>query len=198
MDSRDVSNQRIHIGLTGLMASGKGEVVKILQLKGFKYISLSDIVRKEAQKIDKNASRKTLQNVGNQLREKNGSGVLGKLVREEILSNSILKWAIDGIRNPAEIDELRKLTNFFLVGINSNMNLLIERMVKRQRSTDLAAAEELKSRLNREWGEGEPDGGQLVGRCLKMADYLIKNDGSLEDLRGKTNNILYQILEIKK
>ncbi|MCX6554444.1 MAG: AAA family ATPase [Candidatus Aminicenantes bacterium] len=43
--------RELRIGLTGRMASGKGEAVRIMKSYGFQYISLSDIVRREAAKI---------------------------------------------------------------------------------------------------------------------------------------------------
>lgn len=171
------------------MAAGKGEIVNILLNHGYKYISLSDIVREEAE-ADGVVTRGEMQDIGNRLREEGGSGVLGRKVKEKIEESLIIKWVIDGIRNPAEVDELKKLGNFHLIAINSAEDLILKRLRKRSRDTDIADDTELKKRLNREWGIGEPAGGQQVGKCVEMADFFIKNDGTLNELEEKVIKIL--------
>jgi dephospho-CoA kinase len=96
------------IGLTGTKASGKGMVSEILREKGFFYTSTSDQVRKEA--ILKNLINYTtadLQNIGNEIREKFGAEELIKRCIKE--ADGKEKVVIDGIRNPGEVKELKKL-----------------------------------------------------------------------------------------
>ena len=95
------------------MASGKGEVVKILEEFGYKYISLSDIVRKEVALAGKPVSRSEMQDIGNRLRSEGGPGILGKRIYEKLSESPGNKWIIDGIRNPHEVFELRNLSPFF-------------------------------------------------------------------------------------
>ena len=67
------------IGLTGTKASGKGAISDLLQAKGFIYSSTSDRVREEAERKGlKNYTTKDLQDIGNDLREKRGLGVLAQ------------------------------------------------------------------------------------------------------------------------
>ncbi|MFC2155924.1 hypothetical protein ACFLRB_05495 [Acidobacteriota bacterium] len=66
---------------------------------------------------------------------------------------------IDGIRNPAEVYELRKLSFFYLIGIDAGIDIIISRMKTRNRDTDKAKDAELKKRFDREWGIGEPEDG---------------------------------------
>jgi dephospho-CoA kinase len=98
-----VPGGKLCIGLTGRMACGKGEAVRILGARGFNYVSLSDIVRREAAKIDPAVSRSRMQDIGNRLRAEGGAGVLGRMVRERIATSGETRWVIDGIRNPAEV-----------------------------------------------------------------------------------------------
>ena len=178
------------LGLTGKMASGKGEIVNILTNHGYKYISLSDIVREKAASIAKNVSRGKMQDIGNKLREEGGAGVLGRKVREKIETSSIKKWVIDGIRNPAEVAELKRLHDFYLIAIDSKKELILERLKSRNRNTDIANESELIKRLDREWGKGEDPGGQQVGKCVEIADFFIKNDGTLKYLKERVLEIL--------
>ncbi|KKP37846.1 MAG: Deoxycytidylate deaminase [Candidatus Peregrinibacteria bacterium GW2011_GWA2_33_10] len=178
------------IGLTGYMGSGKGEIVKILEKEGYKYISLSNAVREEATKRGIEHTRENLQNVGNNLRKEFGAGVLGLKIREKILAEGGDNWVIDGIRNPAEIDELKKLPYLYLVGVSAARDLLIERVISRSRESDSQTEAEIIARLDREEGKGEPADGQQVKKCLERVDYLILNEGTLEDLENRFSHYM--------
>ena len=160
-----VAAQRLCIGLTGRMASGKGEAVRLLQERGFTYVSLSDIVRREAarERCPQSAAA-SMQDIGNRLRAEGGAGVLGRMVRERIAGRAEPRWVIDGIRNPAEVLELKKLESFFLVGIDSDIPTILARMRQRGRATDVVAEEELRAALEREWGERRARG-RAAGRA---------------------------------
>ena len=185
--------RRLCIGLTGRMASGKGELVLILNGYGFQYVSLSDIVHREAAKIQPAISRGQMQDLGNRLRKEGGAGILGKMVRELIEAAEPSPWVIDGIRNPAEVAELKKMAGFVLLGIQAEVPIILARLKERGRSTDVVAEEEMLTSLEREWGDGEPDGGQQVGRCLAMADFTIANNGSLQALKTGLDEVLKKI-----
>jgi dephospho-CoA kinase len=178
------------LGLTGKMASGKGEIVNILTGRGYKYISLSDMVREAAASIGDEVSRVEMQNIGNRLRKEGGAGVLGRKVKEKIEASSIKKWVIDGIRNPAEVSELKTLEAFSLIAVDSKDGLIFNRLKIRKRTTDIADENELKKRLDREWGIGEPPDGQQVGKCVELADFFIKNNGTLKFLEDRVLEIL--------
>ncbi len=188
-------NRKWCIGLTGRMASGKGEVAEFLKKKGYRYISLSDIVREEVVRLGRKVTRAEMQDIGNSLRKYGGAGVLGTRVREKIEASAREKWVIDGIRNPAEVYELKKLESFNLIGIDTGIDIIISRIKSRNRDTDKATDSELKKRLDREWGIEEPEDGQQVGKCMKIADFFIYNDRSLPELRVEILKILTVINE---
>jgi dephospho-CoA kinase len=173
------------IGLTGSMGCGKGEVVKILEKEGFKYITLSMMVREEARKRGIAEEREKLMEVGNSMRKEGGAGILAKRALETILASESDKWVVDGIRNPAEIDELHQGQDVYIVGVKTDLELLIERIISRNRESDAKTREDITHKVKREWGEGEPEGGQQVGKCMEKVDFVIDNNGTLEDLNQK-------------
>ena len=175
------------------MASGKGEVVRILKNYGFRYISLSDIVHREAAKIKTAINRSQMQDLGNRLRTEGGAGILGRMVRELIETAEPSSWVIDGIRNPAEVVELKKIAGFVLFGIQTDVAIILARLKQRGRATDVVAENELRASLAREWGEGEPIDGQQVGRCMAMADFTIANNGPLPELKTELDGVLKKI-----
>jgi dephospho-CoA kinase len=184
---------RICVGLTGRMASGKGEVAKIFMQHGYRYISLSDIVREEARKRGKHPNRNEMQDIGDQLRTGRGAGVLGIITKKKIENTKQKKWVIDGIRNPAEIIELKKIHRFYLIGINADMSIILDRVKKRDRQMDKTNQTLLSKALNREWGSEEISDGQQVGECIKMADFLIENNDSLEHLNSRVEELLKKL-----
>lgn len=185
--------KNILIGLTGRMGSGKGEVVRTLVEKGYNKTSLSDMVRAEVRNRGREVTRGEMQDIGNDLRKQGGAGILGKLVKEMIEKKTPGNWVIDGIRNPAEVEFLRELSGFILIGVKASEDILISRIKSRERDTDRLKEEEIKSVLKREWGIGEPLEGQRVGDCIKIADYTVKNEGSLEDLNTALDSLLKKI-----
>ncbi len=135
------------IGLTGSMGAGKGEVVKILERLGFKYITLSQMVREEARRRGIPEEREKLMEVGNSMRAKEGHGVLAKKALKKIQVHSHDKWVIDGIRNPAEIDELKKGENVHIWGLTADRDMLVSRILKRARPSDPKTEEEIMNRI---------------------------------------------------
>jgi dCMP deaminase len=176
---------KIIIGLTGSMGCGKGEIVKILEGEGFSYITLSMMVREEARRRGIAEEREQLMEVGNQMRNDAGAGVLGLRALEKILSSDQDKWVIDGIRNPAEILAIRKCNNVYIVGVVANKDILVDRILSRARESDSAFRDDVLRKIEREWGLGEPEEGQQVGKCMEMVDFILENEGSLEELKEK-------------
>ena len=184
---------KLCLGLTGRMASGKGEVIKILTRRGFQIISLSDAVREEAARRGGINRRDDMQDLGNLMRRQGGAGILGDRIRRQIENSDITRWVIDGIRNPAEIVALRQLPRFYLIGVQAEIPIILERLKKRALATDQADDDELRRRLAREWGEGEPGDGQRVGDCLAESDFTVANNSDLATLEKSIAAVLAAI-----
>lgn len=172
------------------MGSGKGEIVKMLNERGFRSISLSDIVRTEATARGLEHTREHLQRIGNELREKNGPGILGKRVRETIEREKPSDWVIDGIRNPAEWEEVRKLPRSQLLGVSASTDTIVQRLIARNREGGQLTKGQILEKLEREKGLGEPPEGQQVKKCLDLVDFLILNEGTLGELAAKLEHFL--------
>src|SRR5262245_24085161 len=122
------------IGLTGRNASGKGEVAKYLEKKSFYYHSLSDVIRDEVRRRGQPLTRETLIDTGNELRQRYGAAVLAERILEKIESDK--HYVIDSIRNPKEVETLRRTKGFKLVRIIAPIEVRFERLKKRGRDGD--------------------------------------------------------------
>jgi dephospho-CoA kinase len=175
------------IGLTGPNAAGKGEVASCLKAKGFAYHSLSDVLREDLEREGLAPTRENLIARGNELRRASGPGVLA----ERILTRLSGRDVVDSIRNPSEVEVLRRRPGFILIGIDAPLEVRFGRAVARGRAGDGPTLEEFREREAR---ENSPDPArQQLARTFAMADRTLANDGSLDDLRARLDALLRQI-----
>ncbi len=182
------------IGLTGTMGSGK-EVVKdfIKQKYNCYYVTLSDIIKTEMEKKKGTLDRTTLQDMGNEMRKKYGNHILAMLA-VEYLGRDKEAIIVDGIRHTAEIGYLKRKfgDNFKLVAVDAPQEIRFQRIASRNRD-DPKAWEEFVKADERDQGINEPEHGLHVKDCIEKADFLIVNDGSLEELGNKVNDVIDKI-----
>ena len=180
----------IVFGLTGKNASGKGTVAEILKKKNFTYHSLSDSLRDELKSLKKEETRENLIDIGNELREKGGPGVLADKLMPKL--NSENNHIVDSIRNPLEVISLRKetlLRRFFLISVDANSKLRYDRLCSRGRIGDTDSWEKFVEQEKKEENNDDPNKQQL-SRTMEMADYSIDNSGTLEELEAQINRII--------
>lgn len=183
---------KLVVGLTGTMASGKETVTEALTHKFNCYtVTLSSVIRGELEKKRKKFDRKILQDMGNELRQKYGGGILSKLAVDYLPRDKEL-IVIDGIRNLGEIDYLKKVfgNKFVLIAVDAPQEIRWQRIQSRGRTTDPKTWEDFVALDERDRGLKEPLYGQQIDRCVERADFKIINDGNVEKLQEKVNEIM--------
>ena len=169
----------IVIGLTGPNAAGKGEVARALMKLGFACHSLSDAVRDEAVALGRTTGRDDLILTGNEMRRDGGPGVLA----ERILPKLCHRDVVDSIRNPAEVEVLRRNPAFVLLGVTAPPEVRFERARKRPGRGDAVGG--LQAFLDKEAEENTQDPtAQRLAATFALADRTIVNDGGLSSLRA--------------
>src|SRR5258708_31364045 len=113
------------IGLTGKNASGKGEVAKFLQSRGFHYHSLSDVLRQELKRRHLTPTRDHLMRVGNELREKYGPSVLAEGILRKLAESQ--NYVVDSFRNPGEVEAFRRRPDFVLWAVAASPKIRLAR-----------------------------------------------------------------------
>jgi len=186
----------IVLGLTGPNAAGKGEICKYLATKGYYVTSLSDILRKIAVEKNISLSRINLVNLGNELREKYGAGVLAKWLIKELSKNhnkSYVKVVVDSIRNIQEVKEFRKKfkSRFFLVYVDAPKKLRFKFMKLRNRESDPKTYKEFLKVEKKEKSDKLTH--QQIHKCKKLKNFLIYNNSTLEELHKKIDKILQKV-----
>jgi dCMP deaminase len=175
------------IGLTGKNGSGKTAVSEYLKSRGFEYYSLSDEIREEIQRRGLEISREVLIDVGNELREKFGPGVLAERVLRNLGTDN--NYVIDSIRNPSEVEVLRRRSDFTMLSVEADQAIRFERSRKRGRENAAQTLDQFIREEERELDSDNPANQQLHATRGK-ADLVITNDGSLEELHRKLDQML--------
>ena len=182
----------IIIGLTGRIGAGKSIVSGWLRQKGFAYYRLSDIVREEAGKKGIPIVRQVLQDIGDDLRKKNGDGILAERILEKISGDKVV---IDSIRNPGEVEVLKRNPEFKLVAVDADPKIRFERVKERSRESDPENWEAFEIIDARDSGENEEKHGQQVNACIELADVKLENNfSSLEEFQKEIENKLSPLL----
>jgi dephospho-CoA kinase len=178
------------IGITGSMACGKEAVSRFFIDKGFEHNFLSKELREELKERGIEISRANLQNLGDELRVKEGNGFLAKRMLKRLGKGNFI---IDGIRNPGEVEEFRKEKDFILIAIDADQKIRYERSISRSKTSDAKTWEEFLKMDKRDFGTEEAESGQQVEKCMALADFKIINNTNLEDLYTKLDELYSKI-----
>jgi dephospho-CoA kinase len=172
------------VGLVGPNAAGKGEVARHLGRLGFALHSLSDVVREEAAARGLPPERGHLIEIGNRLRREGGPDVLARRILPRLGRRDV----VDSIRNPAEVQRLRTLPYFVLLGVRAPVERRFERSLARGRPGDPATLEEFRERERQE-NTDAPDA-QRLDDTFRLADAIVDNDGGLDALHAAVEGFL--------
>lgn len=175
------------IGLTGKNGSGKGEVANFLVESGYQFYSLSDVVRDEVRSRGLEVTRENLIVIANDMRAQAGAGILAERVLHRIGPDA--HAVIDSIRNPFEVETLRKRKAFYLISIEADPKVRFERTRARNRENDPRTYEEFLELEAREAQTNDPTTQQL-NRTAVMADAIIENGGTVEELKDQVRQVI--------
>jgi dephospho-CoA kinase len=167
------------VGICGPIGSGKGIVTDWFKDHGFLTISLSDEIRVELQNLNRDITRESLQEVGNDLREKLGDSVLAERVWSKVGKVEDSRIVIESIRHPAEATYLKEQSNFYLLNVTADQKVRYERVAKRHRSGDSLTWEDFLREDTEESMGHHGDHSQLVNETAKLADFVVDNNGPL-------------------
>lgn len=179
------------VGLVGLQGAGKTEVAKVALSLGIPCIRMGEVVLAETRKRGLEITEENVGRVANELREKGGKGVVARLclpfIREKLKERGIV--VVDGIREMEEVEEFRKAfgKDLLVVGVWASPTLRYSRITSRKREDDAEDYESFlrKERRELEWG---------VGNALSLADFLLINEGTLEELKEKAEEFFRRLL----
>ncbi|MHA1229645.1 MAG: AAA family ATPase [Candidatus Helarchaeota archaeon] len=172
------------IGLVGKIGAGKDSFAKIL-LNKFNFdeqIRFSDPLTEFMIGIGLELNRENYMKVGYYLRKIFGKKVVIDTIIRRIKDKSDKKLVVNGIRYKIEFDAIKSLGGI-IVGIITNDEIRFQRINERKRFDREISWEEF---LEYDKRETEVE----IDDLLKMTDYTIENNGTLEDLENEIKKLL--------
>jgi len=175
------------IGLTGKNGSGKGVVSDFLKSMGYHYHSLSDVVREEIVSRGNKVTRDLLITTANELRTNYGPSVLAERIMAKLDPEK--NYVIDSIRNPFEVEALRRRKDFFLLMVDADPKTRFGRLKERARENDPKDYDAFLKLEAAEAGSNDPNTQQLNRTC-DMADARVENNNTIEELHEDIRHVL--------
>lgn len=178
------TSDRIILGLTGHPSCGKDTIAEwFIEHRDFAHISTSDLLREYIQENNLGGiDRENMSAVGTRLRAEKGPDFL---VKQALERNASAKLIISGIRALPEAEAIQRAGGKILV-VTAPLEVRYERAKQRGRIGDDVSFEAFVAIEEKESSNSNPNA-QNVNAIAAMADIVINNDKTLEDL--------YQTLE---
>jgi dephospho-CoA kinase len=165
------------ICVSGMPGAGKTSIIEPLRNKGIPVIVMGDIIREEAAKRGIEPSSEGLGKIMIELRKSYGPSIVSKLCLEKIALINSDTVIIDGVRSLDEVEEYkRSFSKVLVVAIHASPATRFKRLYNRGREDDPKSWSEFVDRDFRELSIG-------LGNVISLADYMIVNEGSIEESR---------------
>ncbi|MBN2518793.1 MAG: AAA family ATPase [Candidatus Altiarchaeota archaeon] len=173
------------VGLSGRIGSGKGAVAQYLREKyGAEQFVFSKILADVLDRLSLPKTRQNLQKLGDSLRREFHKGVIVDALANDISKSKASLVVVDGIRYVNEVKMLRGFKENVLLYVDAPLEKRYERCVRRGEKGEggMSLEEFEKSDL----GPTELELEKVKG----MADHILENTGSIEELHRKVGSIL--------
>jgi dephospho-CoA kinase len=175
------------IGVVGKNGSGKDEVLKYLREKyGIPFLATGDIVREIAANDKLEPTRENLKTISERYFKEMGEGCFVRLAADKI---KILGWPVAGISGIRSIQDVRILKDllgrsFTLIEVSvTDPKVRYARMSKRGEARDPHSYEQFTRQ------DAAEESLFHIEDAAGMADYSIKNDGSLDDMHREIDKL---------
>ena len=180
---------KIIIGLTGLLAAGKGTVVEYLKNKhqaiSFRF---SDPFREALGIFDLPVSRENMQELSTLMRQRFGENVLARAISKKAQQSADGLVVIDGVRRLTDIENLMALPEFHLVAIFADQQIRYQRCVSRNENAGDSTMT-LEQFTIKESAEAEAQ----IPEVMSRAQLTIDNNGIVEELYQKIDEVVHKI-----
>ncbi len=184
----------IIIGITGTLGAGKGTIVEYLaNNKGFKHYSVRQFLIEEIKKKGLPINRDTMTEVANNLRANHSPSYIIEQLYKKATNNGG-NSIIESIRTPGEVDFLKGRGSFYLIAVDANPQTRYNRITLRASETDNISFDTFLANEKREFTTSDPNK-QNLSKCIQMADIVLQNNGSIEELNEQLEEELKIIMK---
>lgn len=182
---------KVILGLTGRIGSGKDTVAKYLidKYEGQSF-SYSDALKEVLAIYNLPITRENQQKLSTLLRQNFSEDILANAMEKKVVEALGPIVAITNVRREADVADIKNLPNFFLIYVDASPQIRYERYIKRNQSlgdTEMTFEEF----INKDNAESEA---QIEG-LKEKADFIIANNGALEELFAQIDEISTKIIK---
>ncbi len=131
-------------GVAGPNGAGKGEIVDYLKARSFSSFSLSDVIRQELARRGLEETRARMIDVGRELREAGGPGVLAAAGGQEPEAPTRTTPSTPSATPPRSRSSATSGYPFKLIWVDADIQTRLERLNRRGRKGDPQTLEELR------------------------------------------------------
>ncbi len=177
---------KVIFGFTGLPASGKTSCTEYIKknydVEAFKF---SQILRDTLSRLHTDISRKNLVKLSVALRDSLGNAILSQAMLKDINNSDKEIVIVEGIRTLEDVEALKTLSNFVLVGVKTKPEIRYKRLTERRENLD----DETKTREQFQKDEAlstETD----IPKILDMADEFVDNNDDLRETYAQIDKLI--------
>lgn len=168
--------------ITGMSGSGKTTLVAHFKGRGVASVTMGNVIRGLARERGLPLTPENLGRIATGIREEGGDDAVANLCVEKIDAMSDDVILVDGIRSIREVDVFSGAFEVALVAVFADQKTRYARLSARGRSDDPPDMATFKARDARELGFS-------LGHAIALADFIVLNEGSLEDLESEFENL---------
>ncbi len=169
--------------ITGMSGSGKTTLANKFRVRGVAVVTMGDVIRGLAREKGLPLTPENLGRLDTGIREEGGDDAVAKLCVEKIDDMPDEIVLVDGIRSIREVEVFGDSFEVALVAVFASQKTRYARLTVRGRSDDPTDFVTFKTRDDRELSFS-------LGHAIALADYIVRNDGSLEDFENEFENLL--------
>jgi dephospho-CoA kinase len=186
------------LGITGTNGAGKGSVVEYLvKEKGFAHYSVRDLIIEEVERRGLPLNRTNIGETATSMRAEFSPSYFVETFLKRANEEGKSDVIIESIRTLKEADHLKD-HGAYLVGVDAPVEERYRRITARGTVTDHVSFEDFRAQEDAEYSPKDatdPSQMNVLG-VLNRADYTLINDGTVEKLSDKIEEMLTHIASL--
>ncbi len=177
--------------VAGMPGAGKSIVVDVAKEEyGIPVYTMGDVVREETMKRYGVITPETMLKTSRELRKEYGPQYIAVKTFERLPHDQRIVL-IDGVRSLDEVEYFRSKGEAVIVAIHASPKTRFKRLLERGRPGDPSSWDDFVKRDKIELSFG-------IGNVIALADYMVVNEGSLEEAREQIRRVLKEIIGVKR